>query len=70
MLPPDAPKPNQYLRYSGLAFQMMAIIGVCVWIGLKLDERLRLSGPWLTLALLLVGVVGAMYRVIKEVNQP
>ena len=29
---------TSYAKYTGAAFQMMAIIGVCAFIGYKIDE--------------------------------
>lgn len=67
---PTPPRPaNQIGRYAGLAFQMLAIIGVCTWLGTWLDRRLGLTTPWLTLGLTLFGVIGAMMQVIREVNR-
>lgn len=60
---------NAALKYSGLAFQMAAIIGVCVWLGMKLDAWQQLKTPWFTLGLALFGVIGAMFRVIREANE-
>lgn len=65
---PDS-NPNQLLRYSGLAFQMLAIIGGCTWLGIWLDRRLGTATPWWTLGLALFGVIGAMVTVIRDVNR-
>lgn len=68
--PPDKPgAPNPLARYTGLAFQMLAIIGVCTWLGMWLDRRFGLATPWWTLGLTLLGVVGAMVQVIRDVNR-
>ena len=67
--PPVERKPsNAVVKYSGLAFQMLAIIGICTWLGMWLDRRFGLATPWCTLGLALFGVVGAMVRVIREAN--
>ncbi len=68
-LPPKRKSSNAIVKYSGMAFQMLAIIGLCTWLGMWLDRRLGLATPWLTLGLALVGVVGAMWRVIREANE-
>ncbi|MBC7449405.1 MAG: AtpZ/AtpI family protein [Hymenobacteraceae bacterium] len=65
---PERKPSNAIVKYSGMAFQMLAIIGGCTWLGMWLDRRLGLSTPWLTLGLALFGVVGAMWRVIREAN--
>lgn len=67
------PNGNDRLRalakYSGLGFQMLGIIGVFTYGGIKLDQYLHSSQPWATIVLTLTGVVGAMYQVIRSATQ-
>ncbi|UOR04433.1 AtpZ/AtpI family protein [Hymenobacter aerilatus] len=56
-------------KYSGLGFQMLGIIGVFTFIGIKLDDYLNTKKPWWTVAFVLVGVISAMYQVIRSVTQ-
>lgn len=73
---PDLPTPQSpgnsrlqaVMKYSGLAFQMLAIIGGCAWLGYWLDGRLATS-PWLTIGLLLLGVFAAVFQVIRSLNK-
>ena len=64
------PKPpfNPYLKYSGMAFQMGAIIFIGMFGGLKLDQWTGMDKkfPIFTLVLSLAAVFGAMYFVIKD----
>ncbi|MCX6260589.1 MAG: AtpZ/AtpI family protein [Bacteroidia bacterium] len=53
-------------RYSGLAFQMLAIIGVMTWCGVKLDKVLGLSTPVFTIILSLLGVFAGIYTAIRD----
>lgn len=66
--PPQEPRrrSDQILRYSGMATQMAATIFVGVWGGKKLDEYLKNETPVFTLVFSLLGVVIAMYNVIKD----
>jgi len=57
---------NNYARYSGLAFQMIAIILVGVFGGIKLDEIVKWEFPVFTLVLTLVAVVASMYYAVKD----
>jgi ATP synthase protein I len=64
---------NDYARYSGMAFQMLAIILVGIYGGKKLDEWLHTGSRVFTLSFALISVVGAMYLMIKDVlknNKP
>ena len=68
---PKKPKSNQstlndYARYSGLAFQMIAIILVGVFGGMKLDDLVKWEFPVFTLVLTLLAVVLSMYYAVKD----
>ncbi len=66
----DEPKPteqvNAYARWGGIAFQMMAMIGLGVWGGMWLDKAMELTFPAFTLGLALIAVVGSMYLVYRQ----
>ena len=57
---------DSYAKYSGLAFQMGAIIAVTVWGGVKLDELAENESPVFTIILSLLGVFAAIYTAIKD----
>lgn len=57
---------NSAARYSGLAFQMIAIILVGVFGGIKLDELVKWDFPVFTLVLTILAVVASMYYAIKD----
>jgi ATP synthase protein I len=64
---PDRPKALfNYGRYSGMAFQMLAIILLGVFGGVKLDKCLGLSFPVFTLILSILSVGLAIYQAIRE----
>lgn len=60
---------SKYAYYSGLGFQMIAIIGVFTFVGYKIDENRNSDKPIFTAVLSLVGVVVSLYSVIKSVNK-
>lgn len=55
-----------YAKYSGIAFQMLAIILIGVFGGVKLDAYLNLEFPIFTLILSLGSVFLSIYVVIKD----
>ena len=63
-------KPKQkfdnFVRYSSLAFEMIAIMGLGAFGGYKLDQWLALSFPVFTLVLMVLAVVAAIYHAIKN----
>ncbi len=56
---------NAYVKYSGLGFQMIGIIGAFTFAGYKLDESQNNVTPIYTAALSLLGVVIALYFIFK-----
>lgn len=69
--PSPSKKPSQYntyLKYSGLAFQLLGSIGVCGWLGYLLDKRLNLL-PLFTLLFGLLAFGGTMYQVYRSINK-
>lgn len=59
-------KPNGFLRYSGLAFQMLAAIALAMWGGIKLDGWLGWKFPVWTVTLLLAAVVGSLVGLVRS----
>ncbi len=63
----DKKKPQKnFLGYSALAGQMLVIIVVGVYGGLKLDSWVDVGFPVFTLLLSLVSVAFAIYYAIKD----
>lgn len=59
---------NNYIKYSALGFQMIAIIGVFTFAGYKIDEANGHETKWVTAILSLVGVFASLYIVIRSVK--
>ncbi len=57
---------KSFARYSGMAFQMIGIILVATWGGMKLDKLTGLKTPVFTIVLSLLGVFAAIYIVLKD----
>ena len=72
----NQPKPNpdkekkapleNYARYSNLAFQMFAIIGIGIYGGVKLDQWLEMGFPVFTVLFSMLSVAAALYSAIKD----
>lgn len=68
---PDKQKPvSAYVKYSGLAFQLLAAIGTFGWLGFKLDQLLSLKFPAFMLLFGLLAFSGMMYQVYRSLNKP
>jgi F0F1-type ATP synthase assembly protein I len=57
---------NDFGRYSGMAFQMIAIILVTTWGGVQLDKLTKFHTPVFTIILSLLGVFAAIYTALKD----
>ncbi|MDX9812030.1 MAG: AtpZ/AtpI family protein [Bacteroidales bacterium] len=55
-----------YARYSGMAFQMIAVILLATWIGIRIDKWLTLETPVFTLVFALLGVFGGIYLSVRD----
>lgn len=55
-------------KYSGIAFQMLATIGLSTWAGTWLDGHYHTKTPWFTIGLMLAGVLVALYQVIRSLT--
>lgn len=60
---------NQYARYSGIAFQMIAIVLIGTYGGMKLDEIVENDHSIFTIICSLLAVGMSMYYVIRQVNK-
>ncbi|MDX5419473.1 MAG: AtpZ/AtpI family protein [Hymenobacteraceae bacterium] len=74
---PDPNKPEQqrqenikpYVKYSGMAFQMIGALVVAAFVGMKLDDFTGNEKPWFTIALLLIAVVASMVLTIVSISK-
>jgi len=57
---------NEYVKYSGLTFQMAALILLGYWVGSIIDDWLELSVPIFTIILIVTFIVLSIYSLIKS----
>lgn len=60
---------NNYVKYSGMFFQMLFVIGIFAFAGYKIDAYRESRTAWFTAGLSLLGVVIAIYQILREVNK-
>ncbi len=66
---PGLRKSGNFIRFTGLAFQMIGTILFFLWLGVKLDQWAGMKFPVFKLVMILAGVGGSMYYAIKEVSK-
>lgn len=69
MLNPNNKQTPNYIKYSGIAFQMLATIGVFVFIGYKIDEYKNIDNALFTAIFGIFGVGISLYQVIKSLSR-
>lgn len=55
-------------RYSGIGFQLLAIIGLFTWAGTLADHYFNHQTPWLTALLSLTGVCLGLFAVLMQLK--
>ena len=61
-------RPNKYLQFVNIAFQMGIIIAAGVFLGIWLDEKFPNKYSAYTIAISLLGVFIALYQVYRSVK--
>jgi F0F1-type ATP synthase assembly protein I len=59
-------KLDDFIKYSSLAFEMLAIMGIGTWSGILIDDWLELEFPVFTFVLMILSVIGAIYYVVRK----
>lgn len=60
---------NLLLRYAGLAFQMMAGIGVALWLGYLLDEKVDIRFPLFMIIFSLLALALLLWQIVKDTSR-
>lgn len=61
-------KKSNFMKFTGMGVQMGFIIGIFTWFGNFLDKKQANETPGWTVTFSLIGVLGAMYLMIKEIK--
>ncbi|MDX9883667.1 MAG: AtpZ/AtpI family protein [Prolixibacteraceae bacterium] len=66
---PKKPDPgiHNFLRYSSLGFEMLGIIGILIFLGIKIDEWLELE-PVFTIILAIFSVFAALFYALRKIK--
>lgn len=60
---------NNFAKYVGVAFQMLATIGIMVFIGYKIDENRGSKQQIFTAIFGLIGVIASLLQVVRSLNK-
>ncbi len=66
----NKPKSTQksIMKYSGMAFELLAIVLISVYLGSWIDDYFGFQKPYIMLLLIIVLFVGYMIRMFKDLN--
>lgn len=62
----DKPNNNLLWKYAGPATQFLVGIGLAVYMGLKLDEWLKLNTALAVWVLPLLLIIGVIFKIVKD----
>lgn len=57
---------NKYIKYTGIAFQMLIIILIFVWAGKKLDQKFNDDENLFIIIFSILGVFISLYVSLKD----
>lgn len=60
---------NLLLRYAGLAFQMLAAIGIALWAGYMLDQWIGMRIPVFMIIFSLLALALLLWRIVKDTGK-
>jgi F0F1-type ATP synthase assembly protein I len=60
---------NMLWRYAGLAFQMMAAIGISLWLGHLLDQWLGMKFPLFMIIFSLLALALLLWKIVKDTSK-
>ena len=64
----DDQSSGNYAKYTGIGFQMLAIIGLFTFAGYEIDKAANHSTKWVTAILSLAGIMISLYTVVKSLK--
>lgn len=59
---------EQYVKYSTVGFQVVAFLGLFIWIGYAIDQKLENKRLWTTLIFSLIACVMVMVYLIYKLG--
>ncbi len=66
----DMKKPQNMMRYAGLATQWMAMLLIAVWAGHKVDIFTKWKLPLFLILFPLISLSLSLWQLIRELNKP
>lgn len=65
---PQGKNTTNFVKYTGMGFQMLATIGIFAVVGYKIDQMRNSHSAVFTALLGLLGVLISLYQVVRQLN--
>jgi F0F1-type ATP synthase assembly protein I len=65
---PDSKQTSTALKFTGIAFQMIVIIGLLTFAGYKIDQHFHHATAWATALFSLIGVGVSLFIVFRSLK--
>lgn len=69
-MPKEKKKYNELMQYAGLATQWLVMLGLALWLGIKIDERISEKSRAFTIALPLLSLTVSLWLLVRKFNKP
>jgi len=67
--PPQKNRNNAYLKYSGLAFQLAAVVGIGLFTGRWIDSKMQMEKPIFTMLLVMLFFALFLYKLNDDLKK-
>jgi len=57
------------MKYSGIAFEIVAFNLLLIWGGYKLDKIMENKIPWMIILGLILSIIGTLYFIFKRLDK-
>ncbi|HNX54277.1 MAG TPA: AtpZ/AtpI family protein [Prolixibacteraceae bacterium] len=57
---------DDFIRYSNLAFEMVAIMGIGTWVGWLIDNWVETKFPIFLIVFMVLSVIGSIFYAIRK----
>lgn len=61
-------EPNDWAKYTGLGLQIVLTVGILIALGRWADAYFGLTKPWLTLIFAILGIIGVILQMIRQIK--
>ena len=69
-MPEEKGKYRELMQYAGLATQWLLMLGISLWIGMKIDAQISDTARLFTIGLPLIALILSLWQLIRKFDKP